>query len=245
MDAAALDQQASPASEGLKAWNTALNETHAMATLRDEGGQVVRYLEARRRRLIVDAILALAPRRLLDVGCEDGWLAEGYASHVQEIVLSDIDAAMLRRSRVGERPGVRVIEADATQPGPLVDALGAGWADVVLLSALLEHLPDPRVALRALCGRLFLRGNGAPSGRRQGHLVIYLPADRPILFLKGVLKCTRLGRLVKGLSLEPAPGHLHTFSRKDVVRLLQPYGTLVRLHFDPLCLGYLAVVRVH
>ena len=234
VDTATLTQQAAPSPEGLKAWNAALNETHAMATLRAEGGMVVRYLEARRRRLLVDAIRTLAPRRLLDVGCEDGWLAEGYVPHVPEVVLSDIDAAMLRKSRVAEQPGVRVIEADATQPKALLDELGEGWADVVLLSALLEHLPDPHVALRALQSLLFPRGM----------MVVYLPADRPILFLKGVLKRTRFGALVKGLSLDPAPGHLHTFSRKDVVRLLQPYGTLTRLHFDPLCLGYLAVVRV-
>ncbi len=218
----------------LKAWNATLNETHAMASLRDEGGLVVRRLEERRRRLIVAAVRSLRPERLIDVGCEDGWLAESYAPYVAEVVLSDIDAAMLRKSRVAERPGVRVIEADATQPAPLIEQLGDGWADVVLLSALLEHLPDPHAALRALRSSLFPRGK----------LVVYLPADRPILFLKGVLKRTRLGGLIKGLSLEPAPGHLHTFSRKQVVRLLQPYGTLTTLHFDPLCLGYLAVVRI-
>jgi 2-polyprenyl-3-methyl-5-hydroxy-6-metoxy-1,4-benzoquinol methylase len=235
VDVATLPPAApSGAAADLKAWNAALNETHAMATLRDEGGVVVRHLEARRRRLIVDTLRALAPRRLIDVGCEDGWLAESYAAFVPEVVLSDIDGAVLAKSRAAQQPGVRVIEADATQPAALVEHLGAGWADVVLLSALLEHLPDPHGALRALRSLL------VPGG----DVVVYLPADRPILLLKRILKATHLGGLVGGLSLEPAPGHLHTFARKDVVRLLRPYGRITRLQFDPLCLGYLAVVRI-
>lgn len=214
--------------------NARLNETHAMADLRARGGLVVRHIEARRRRWIVDAVLSRAPARVADVGCEDGWIAEAYAPRVQETYLVDLDPRMLEGTRLAARPGVTLVADDATSGDVLARTLGGRRVDVVLLAALLEHLADPAAALRAL----------RPLVARGGAFVVYVPADGPILFLKRVLRVTRLGGLVRGLSLDPAPGHVQRFRRRDLVRLLAPFGTLVRLDFDPVCLGYLAVVEV-
>jgi len=225
--------EAGSAAPDLAAWNRSLNQTHAMAAMRARAGVVVNAIEARRRRLMVDAVLRDAPKRVIDVGCEDGWIAEGYAERVQHLVLSDIDANVLEQSPLATRPHVDTIAADATAPHALVEALGAAWADVIVLSALLEHVPEPRAVLRGLHPLL------APGGR----FVIYLPADRPIGFFKDVLRHTRLGGLVRGLSLEPAPGHLHVFGRRDVVALTRRFGVLERVTFDPICLGWIVSVR--
>ena len=40
--------------------------------------------------------------------------------------------------------------------------------------------------------------------RPRGRFVVYLPADGPILLAKAVLRTSRLGGLVRGLSLDPA-----------------------------------------
>ena len=82
-----------------------------------------------------------------------------------------------------------------------------------------------------------------PLLRPGGHFVVYLPADGPILAAKTLLKHTHLGGLIRGLSLEPAPGHLHRFRRRDVALLLGRHGRLVSLSFDPTVLGYVGVVR--
>ena len=226
----------------LQAWNRELNKTHAMAAMRARAGRVVNAIEARRRRLVVERVLRGRPQIVVDVGCEDGWIAEGYAPAVLarpggRVVLADLDPDVLAATALAGRAGVATVVTDATAPRALHEHLGPRGADVLVLSALLEHLPEPRAALVALAPLL------APGGR----FVIYLPADGPILLAKRVLKTTRLGRLIRGLPLEPAPGHLHTFARKDVARLL---GVLTRdgavveeLTFDPACLGYVAVVR--
>jgi hypothetical protein len=73
--------------------------------------------------------------------------------------------------------------------------------------------------------------------------VVYVPADGPILLAKRVLKSTRLGGWIRGLSLEPAPGHLQQFHRASLVRLLAPHGDLLEVTFDPVALGYVAVLR--
>lgn len=218
----------------LKSWNEDLNRTHAMHAWRERSGWIVRAIEDRRRRLVVEAVLRGAPRRVVDVGCEDGWIAGGYVHDVEHLFLADIDAHVLEACPLAGRADVTTVVTDATKPVELDRALGADRADVVVLSALLEHLPEPERALSGLASVL------APGGR----FVVYVPADRPILLAKRVLKATRLGGLIKGLSLEPAPGHLHVFSRQSLMRLLAPHGEIESIAFDPVCLGYLAVVRV-
>lgn len=213
--------------------NHDLNRTHAMAGLRERGGRVVRWIEERRRRLVAQRVLALRPRTVVDVGCEDGWIAEAYAAGAGRVVLADLDGAVLARSRLASQPHVALLVADALHPEALACHLGGAGADVIVLSALLEHLPEPRLALRRLAPLL------APGGV----FVVYVPADRPILALKRLLKATRLGGLVRGLSLEPAPGHVQVFGRTSLRRLLAAEGRLLVLTFDPVALGYVAVLR--
>jgi SAM-dependent methyltransferase len=216
------------------AWNRELNRTHAMAGLRERGGWVVRAVEGRRRRLVAQAVLALAPRTVVDVGCEDGWMARAYAHGVERLVLCDVDPDVLARAEVTGAGRVERVVADALEPHPLRAQLPPRGADVVVASALLEHLPEPARALAAL----------APLVAPGGHFVVFVPADGPILAAKRVLRWTRLGALVRGLSLDPAPGHVQRFTRGSLARLLARFGTLVRLTFDPAVLGYLAVLRV-
>lgn len=218
----------------LGAWNQGLNRTHAMAALRARGGWIVRRIEARRRRVVARAVLAVPHAYAVDAGSEDGWMAEAWAGDVERLVLVDVDPEMLARSALLGRPGVTTLVADVTDPQALAEGLEDGGLDVVVLSALLEHLPESRQALDAF--QRFLRPGG--------HFVVYVPADRPILFLKRVLKATGLGALVRGLSLEPAPGHLHTFDRHTLGALVAPYGRVRAVTFDPVALGYVAVVQV-
>jgi SAM-dependent methyltransferase len=222
--------------------NRRWNATHAMADLRARGGRIVRAIEERRRRGVAQRVLRHRPEVVVDVGCEDGWIAEAYVgpptSSVRRLVLADLDVARLARAPVAADPRVEVVEADATRPAALIAAVGEGRADVVVLSALLEHLPEPGAALRALAPLL------APPGRGGGgRFVVYLPADAPILAAKRILEVTRTGGVVRGLSLEPAPGHLHRFDRAAVRRLLAPHGILEEVAFDPAVLGYHAVLR--
>ncbi len=233
-----LAAAASPPAD-LETWNRALNREHAMKDLRARGGPLVRAVEARRRAVIARRVRRLAPRVAIDAGTEDGWVAEAWAGGVEHLVLVDIDPDVLATSRLLERPGVEALAADATDAGALARGLRGRRADVVVASALLEHLPEPRRALAALGACL------GPGGR----LVVYVPADGPILALKRILRPLRpvLGALglwgpIRGLPLDPAPGHLHVFSRRSLRALLQGAGRIHAIDFDPLALGYVAVL---
>jgi SAM-dependent methyltransferase len=223
-------------SEALAAWNATLNRTHDMAALRARGGGVVRAIEARRRRLVASRVLR-SPRDaagrlgvVADVGCEDGWIAEAWADRATETWLVDCDPAMLERAARRRLPRARTLVGEATDPACLPPAS----VDVLVLSAVLEHLPRPERALEAL----------VPAVRPGGRVVAYVPADRPILLAKGLLRRTGLSRLARGVSLDPAPGHLQTFDRASFAALLRPFGALLDLSFDPGTLGYVAVLRV-
>jgi SAM-dependent methyltransferase len=207
-----------------------------MAGLRSRGGIVVRTIEERRKDLVaarVRRVLTLVPSGpcsgvVADVGCEDGWIAQAYAAHAGETILVDVDPAVLGRATA--IPRCRTVVADAATR----DAVPRASVDVVVLSAILEHVVDPGAVLAAW----------APALREGGRFVVYVPADRPILALKRVLRVARLAFLVRGVSLDPAPGHVRTFSRRSLVRLLKPFGVLEEVEFDPAVLGYAATVRV-
>lgn len=208
----------------------AWNRTHSMGGMRQRGGMVVTAIEERRRRLVARTVLRSRPERVVDVGCEDGWVAEAYAPHVTEAVLVDVDPAMLAAAEAKRIANARTLVADAAGQVPLPE----GSADVLLLCAILEHLSDPAAALSAW----------ARVVRPGGRVVAYVPADGPILFAKRVLRATRLGGLVRGLSLEPAPGHVQRFDRRSFTALLARVGRVEEVRFDPICLGYLGSVGV-
>ena len=212
----------------------ALNRTHAMAGLRERGGGVVRAIEERRRRLVASRVLRSRPSIVVDVGCEDGWIAEAYARDVPgETVLVDLDPAMLRRAALKGLPRTRTLVADACDRDALSRALPR-VADVAVLSAILEHVADPVAALCAAAATL------RPGGR----IVAFVPADGPIVLAKRLLRTTRLLALVPGVSPDPAPGHVRRFDRASFARLLRRVGDVEEVGFDPAVLGYIGVVRV-
>lgn len=227
---AVLAPSSDPAPPATRASVAALNRTHDMAGLRSRGGVVVRSIEARRRALVVRRVLRAGGGVVVDVGCEDGWIAEGYAAHVEATILVDLDPSMLERADRRGLPRARTLEADAAATG----TLPAASVDVVVLSAVLEHVARPEAVLEAW----------APALRVGGRFVVFVPADGPILAAKAVLRLTGLHRLARGVSLEPAPGHVRTFTRRSLVRLLRAYGVLEELEFDPAVLGYAATLRV-
>ena len=115
-------------------------------------------IEERRRRLIAGRVIRLHPDVVVDIGCEDGWIAESYVSQVERLWLADLDPEVLAAGSLAAHPKVRTVVSDATRPAALQAALGSRGADVILLSALLEHLPEPDVALTELAPLL------APGG---------------------------------------------------------------------------------
>lgn len=204
---------------GVAAWNRALNRRYGMENLRRHGNPVVRWIERRRRANLAAMIPGFD--RALDLGAEDGSLAAEWRGKGRYVLLLDLDAQMLRRGGGGG------VAADAGRL-PLRDRS----FDVVVLSAILEHVVDPRTTVE----------ESARVLRPGGRLVAYVPWDTAVVRAKRWARKlgARLGPLAEG----QAPGHLRTFDRARLRDLFAPVAREVRLRLDALSLGYYVEARI-
>jgi len=201
------------------AWNRALNRRYGMENLRSHTNPVVRWIERRRRARLA----ALVPPfdRALDLGAEDGSLAAEWRGKGRFVLLLDLDPAMLRK---GGAPGAA---ADATRL-----PVRSRSVDVVVLSAILEHVLEPRDAVK----------EGARVLREGGRLVAYVPWDRAVVRIKRWAHRLRIG--LGALAEGQAPGHLRTFDEACLRRLFEGVARDVRVRLDPFSLGYYVEARL-
>lgn len=216
----ALPKRDAPAP--LPAWNAELNRLHPMRMISGNRSGTIRRIEERRRCEVLRLADLRGGQRVLDVGAEEGAYAGRIAASGAFSVALDVDAAALGRS--GANPAVA---ADA-QRLPFRDRV----FDRVVMAEVLEHCPDPALAvaeaLRVTCF--------------DGRLVLSVPDDEMILLGKRGLRLLRFGRLLGGLPPGLAPGHLHVFDRDTLRSVLESAGRIVSLVRDPKALAFLAVV---
>lgn len=107
----------------------------------------------------IDERVGLAGKRVLDVGCGGGLLAEAMAARGATVTGIDMGEAPLAVARLHlHESGVAVDYRQATAEA-LVDS-EAGQYDLVTCLELLEHVPQPDSTVRA-CARLLRPGGSA------------------------------------------------------------------------------------
>jgi SAM-dependent methyltransferase len=163
----------------------------------ERAGKVETLLLTRFRERLLAQIRPLAPRTVLDAGCGEGhvtrWLADALPASEITGVEGRRDALAAFSAR---NPGLRAVEGDI-RALPFPDAA----FELVLCSEVLEHLPDPRAALRELARVC------------SGHLLLTVPHE-PFF---------RAGNLARGrylARLGSTPGHVSTWGRRGFLRLV-------------------------
>lgn len=157
----------------------------------ERAGGIERRLLARFRARLLAEVQPLAPPRVLDAGCGEGhvtaWLSEALPASEITGVEGRAEALVAFRRR---NPGMRAVEGDlGALPFP------DGAFELVLCTEVLEHLPQPRRALRELARVC------------TGHLLLTVPHE-PFF---------RAGNLARGRyasRLGSTPGHLSTWGRR-------------------------------
>jgi 2-polyprenyl-6-hydroxyphenyl methylase / 3-demethylubiquinone-9 3-methyltransferase len=100
----------------------------------------------------IDERVGLAGRRVLDVGCGGGILAEAMAARGARVTAIDMAAAPLAVAQIHQREsGLEVEYLKSTAEAHA--AARAGAYDVVTCLEMLEHVPDPSLVVAA-CGKL-------------------------------------------------------------------------------------------
>lgn len=145
-----------------------------------------------------------SPARILDVGCADGFVAEGLRRLGHHVTGVDIAA----REGVKDRVDV-FVEADLDDGLPVAIAEG-GPFDVVLAADVLEHVRDPEELLRELHKVLATGGRLLVSVPNFGH---WYPRLR---VLSGRFDYDRRGILDRG--------HVRFFTRRSFGRVLHRSG---------------------
>lgn len=191
---------------------------------------------------LIDETVSLAGKRVLDVGCGGGILAESMAARGAAVTGIDM----------GEKP-LKVAQLHLLESGRQVDyrhtsveqmaADGEGPFDVVTCMEMLEHVPDPASTVAA-CARV-----AAPGG----HVVFSTINRNPKSFLFAIVGAEYVLRLLPRGTHEYAklikPSELARMCRDaglDVVRLVgmtyNPFTRTYRLGGDT-DVNYIAITR--
>ena len=175
----------------------------------------------------VDARAPLKGRRVLDIGCGGGLLAEGMAERgakVTGIDLSEgaIKVAKLHLKESGRQVDYRLVSAEA------MAAEMPGAFDLVTCLEMLEHVPDPASIISACCTLL-----------RPGGQVIFSTLNRnPKSFALAILGGEYLLRLIPAGTHEYAkfirPSELEGWARAAGLQHRHSTG----MHYNPLTRHY-------
>ncbi len=171
----------------------------------DEGGRYGFTFGGEERLLLLRAALA-GSRRVLDLGCRDGTLAQRLGLDPAGVVGLDIDGVALGRAR--REKGLSVVQADLWAGLPV----RSRSVDAVLAGEFLEHCPDPWSVAREVARVL------VPGG----------------VFVGSVPNATRLKnriRFATGRPVEIDRTHLHSFSPSSLVSCLGEAGFDVSVRF--------------
>ncbi|MEO3819106.1 amino acid adenylation domain-containing protein [Plantactinospora sp. B24E8] len=102
----------------------------------------------------VERILALRPRRVLEIGVGSGLLLAGVAPRVEAYWGTDLSRAAVEavRAQVAGRPELAGRVELRTQPADVRDGLPAGFFDTVVLNSVVQYFPSADYLLDVLRG---------------------------------------------------------------------------------------------
>lgn len=170
---------------------------------------IIRFIELRRIRSIINALDDENADTVLDVGCGNAFLLEKLKAKKSfgiDLSLNNITKA---QRRLKDKGHFLLLRANA-ESLPLEKAK----FDTVICTEVIEHVQNPESVLKEIIRVL----------KEDGTFIITIPNDTLINKLKKALRVTGLQKL---LSIEYGGGkewHIHVFTRKSMNDLLIKYG---------------------
>jgi 2-polyprenyl-3-methyl-5-hydroxy-6-metoxy-1,4-benzoquinol methylase len=164
---------------------------------------LVRGLMGGFERALDELFAAAAPGSVLDVGCGEGVLAQRWAEQLGSGRVVGLDLADPKLEGEWSKRRRENLEFRAASAAELPFA--DGEFDLVAGIEVLEHLEDPRPALAEM------------TRVAAAFLLVSVPREP-------LWRALNLARGAYVRELGNTPGHLHHFSRRAFLRLLEAYG---------------------
>jgi ubiquinone/menaquinone biosynthesis C-methylase UbiE len=195
-----------------RAWNESMVERYDIDRYYAESKRLVRWIEHRRLRALVQLADARPGDNLLEVGCGGGHVLQQFPQARRTGI--DLSANMLRRAGARLNGTVQLLRGSAERL-PFPDR----FFDVVLCTEVLEHVKDPAVVIAELI-RV-----AKPNAR----VVVSIPNERNIDRAKRMVRRTPvLSRMLRTLAAEGNEWHLHQFDWALLERNLQGVARVAR-----------------
>lgn len=147
-------------------------------------------------------LIGSRPRRVVDLGCGDGYLSYLLASRGHAVTAIDGDPRRLEKFvHVAKAHGIKQVCADIGSLRP-----GQFQAEVLVCMEVLEHVPDIERAIRLI--RSFVQAGGVG--------VFSVPLQESLF--EGLVECPKCGNSFH------RDGHVHSFRVGDLDRMLERLG---------------------
>lgn len=190
----------------------------------------------------IDRMAGLRGKRVLDVGCGGGLLAEGMAQRGAGVTGIDMGKAPLNVARLHQHESGLAIEYRQTTAEQLAEEQPEAF-DIVTCLEMLEHVPDPAATIAA-CARLV---------RREGRVILSTINRNPKAWLFAVIGAEYLLRLLPRGTHEYErfirPSEMEAWARHSGLHLEDltgmSYNPLTREYRlgDDVSVNYLACLR--
>lgn len=188
----------------LKEWNKKINQKFPMEILDSHPNPIIRYQEKNRRKILLKLAATSKKRIVADIGCEEGYLVRELSKDSKIAYGVDIDDNLLKKAKKRGKKNTCWIQSNIHNI-----KLKNNTAHITICSCVLEHVPNLKKSMDELI-RIT-----KPNGR----LVINVPNEKWVLFIKKFLNFTKLSFLLGKLSKEQAHGHIHIFNKKKLVQM--------------------------
>lgn len=188
----------------LESWNDQMYNLHPTPYYGLAG-----IISSKRIRTILKMANTDTDDSVLEIGCESGHLLASI-KRAKRVVGLDIsknalkDAAELLKEKKAYK--LELLQADAQQELPF----SQGEFNVIICSETLEHVEKPVLVLENI--------NKISTSNTK--VILSIPLERPKLFIKKLLRATRLFNLFfEGIEYEQSQWHIHALSKTNLKNL--------------------------
>jgi 2-polyprenyl-3-methyl-5-hydroxy-6-metoxy-1,4-benzoquinol methylase len=208
-------------------WNNRMFEKHP-TPYRGLAG----FVEHHRVRAVCSLAQIKEEDSVLEIGCEAGNLLLSLPQ-CKRLVGFDISTKALAEAAAkfgSNRRPVEFFHGDATKDLPF----NKNEFSVIICSEMLEHVSAPRAVLE----------NIVKIASTSSRIVLTVPNERPILFIKKLLSKLRIFRLLlPTIEAEQSEWHLHRFSKLRLIEKSRSLFTIEKVRFV-LGLRVIALARI-